>query len=458
MATPPPPLLVRGDDGAVRWAAPTHDAASAPPGSHGGSGGPPAPGSYALARWEAEADAVYLLARAKLGRWNVDASRRVLEAAPRALSLRYYERWCFAVTTLLIETGVLSNEEVESRLAAAATPQQRGVPAGEAPRFAAGARVRVLCENPPGRWRTPHTRTPAYVQGQCGVVERCCGVFDAPEERAWHLTPVRQHLYRVAFPHAQLFTQQEQAEQEQQAAAAADAAVAEIFDRWLVPAEEDAEAAPSSSSSVYEPLLAVVKALLIEKGVLTQAEVDAHVAAQAVATAAGAALGGRLVAAAWCDAAFRARLLADAAAAAAEMGISTAGIAHLVVLENTEDTHNLVVCTLCSCYPRPILGPPPEWYRSWAYRQRAMQQPRQLLAEWGVALPHGTRVVVHDSTADCRYLVLPRRPRGTRGWEEAALAALVSTECLVGVAVLPPQGDAAGQGEAEAAEVEDDRA
>jgi nitrile hydratase len=444
---PPPPLLVRGEDGAVRWAAPTHDAASAPPGSHGGSGAPST--SYALTRWEAEADAVYLLARAKLGRWNVDASRRVLEAAPRALSLRYYERWMFAVATLLIETGVLTNDEVETRLAAAAaaagpaaSAQQRSVPAGEAPRFAAGARVRVLREHPPGRWRTPHTRTPAYVQGQCGVVERCCGVFDAPEERAWHLAAVRQHLYRVAFPHAQLFPQQ--------AAADADAAVVEVFDRWLVPVDEDeseAEAAPTSS--VYESLLSVIKALLIEKGVLTQAEVDAHVAAQAAATAAGAALGGRLVAAAWCDAAFRARLLTHAAAAAAELGVSTAGIAHLVVLENTADTHNLVVCTLCSCYPRPILGPPPEWYRSWTYRQRAMQRPRELLAEWGVQLPARTRVVVHDSTADCRYLVLPRRPRGTRGWEEEALAALVSTECMVGVAVLPPQGEADAEEEEE---------
>jgi nitrile hydratase len=433
---PPPPLLVRSADGAVRWAAPTHDAASAPAGTHAPAAAG-AGGAYALPRWEAEVDAVYLLARQRCGRWGVDASRRVLEAAPRALALRYYERWCFAVAALLIETGVLSNAEVEDGLDALRPPGQRradqaAAAAGGAPRFCDGARVRVLRDNPPAHWRTPHLRVPAYAQGRTGVVERCCGAFDAPEERAWHGAPVPQRLYRVTFAHAHLFDGAAVDE-------GADTATVEISERWLEAADASHAEQAACGTSVYEPLLAVIKALLIAKGVLSQADIDAHVAAQAELAASGPARGGRVVAAAWCDAAFRARLLADGGAACAELGVSTAGIAQLVVVENTAAVHNLIVCSLCSCYPRPLLGAPPEWYRSWAYRARAVRCPRVVLAEWGVQLPPGTAVAVHDSSADCRYMVLPRRPDGTEGWDEARLAALVSTESLVGVSVIPPQ-------------------
>ncbi len=445
----PPPLLVRAADGSIRWAAPAHDAASAPAGTHGGATLPTT--AAVLSAWEAEADAVYILARAKLGLWGVDASRRVLEAAPRTLTLRYYERWVFCVTTLLIECGVLTNAEVESGLASARGAGDDPASAAEdAPaRFAAGDAVTVLCDAPGARWRTPHVRTPGYAQGRCGVIERVCGVFDAPEERAWRLQPVRERLYRVAFPTAHLFPDGAAASNDASAAAADDDAanagdttVVEIFERWLERADAPATSAeaPSSQASVYEALLGVVKALLIAKGILSQADVDAHVAAQEALRAGGGALGGRLVAAAWCDAAFKARLLADASAAAAELGISTAGIAQLIVLENTPQLHNLVVCSLCSCYPRPILGPPPEWYKSWEYRAAAVREPRRVLAEWGVVLPANCAVAVHDSSADCRYLVLPLRPRGTDGWEEARLAALVTSESLVGVATLPAQG------------------
>ena len=418
-----PPLLVRDKDGIVRWGAPTHDAGSAAAGSHAGSSlGSP---GYAPSAFDAECDAVYLLARAKLQRWGVDASRRCLEAAPRATELRYYERWCFAVTTLLIETGVLTNEEVEGRLAAL-----RGSSKPRDAAFADGAPVRVLCDNPAARWRTPHLRAPRYAQGKCGTVERCVGAFDAPEERAYLTAAVSERLYRVAFRHVDLFPDAAAG------AASEDAVVVELFERWLEDATTPQTAAQrSNAGSVYEALLAVVKALLIEKGILTQAEIDAHVATQAAMLQQGAALGGRLVAAAWCDPAFRERLLSDAHAAASELGVSTAGIARLIVLPCSAEVHHLVVCTLCSCYPRPILGPPPDWYRSWQYRQRAVTEPRKVLDEWGVHLPPGTRVEVHDSTADCRYLVLPARPAGTEGWTEAQLAAIVTTESLVGVAV-----------------------
>ena len=118
---------------------------------------------------------------------------------------------------------------------------------------------------------------------------------------------------------------------------------------------------------------------------------------------------------------------------ARELGIEP-GPAHLVVLENTPGRHNLVVCTLCSCYPKRILGIPPDWYKSRAYRARAVREPRAVLAEFGTVLPAGVRVRVHDSTADLRYLVLPRRPAGTEGWSEEQLAALVTRDSMIGVA------------------------
>jgi nitrile hydratase subunit alpha len=212
----------------------------------------------------------------------------------------------------------------------------------------------------------------------------------------------------------------------------------ELFQRWLVAADSVDVSSDAVAGSVYEALHVVLKGLLISKGVLTQAEIDAHVADAATTTANAAALGGCLVAAAWSDAAFKARLLEDAGAACAELGISTKGIAKLVALENTDEVHNLVVCTLCSCYPRTLLGPPPGWYKSWEYRSMAMREPRRCLAGFGVQLPAKTRVVVSDSTADLRYIVIPRRPAGTDGWSPSDLARLVTVESLVGVAVLQP--------------------
>ena len=147
-------------------------------------------------------------------------------------------------------------------------------------------------------------------------------------------------------------------------------------------------------------------------------------------------LGARLVARAWIDADFRARLLADGKSAAAELGLKV-GEAQLVVVENTPQVHNLIVCTLCSCYPRSILGQPPTWYISKTYRARALREPRAVLSEFGLDLPAGTRVRVHDSNADMRYLVLPMQPEGTAGRNELDLAGYVTRDMLIGTAVAP---------------------
>jgi nitrile hydratase len=170
--------------------------------------------------------------------------------------------------------------------------------------------------------------------------------------------------------------------------------------------------------------------VLIEKGVLDRAELAAAIADLEARTPKD---GARLIARAWVDPAFKARLLADPAGAAAELGVDVTGLARLVVVENTEDVHHLVVCTLCSCYPSFLLGQPPDWYKSLNYRARAVNDPRGVMAEFGLRLPDDVEVRVLDSTADMRYLVLPRRPAGTDGWNEEELAALVTRDSMIGV-------------------------
>jgi nitrile hydratase len=147
------------------------------------------------------------------------------------------------------------------------------------------------------------------------------------------------------------------------------------------------------------------------------------------------AAGARVVAKAWSDPAYKQRLLADGSAACRELGIEM-GPTKLVVVENTERVHNMIVCTLCSCYPRFLLGLPPDWYKSRNYRSRAVYEPRAVLAEFGTTIPDDIDLRVHDSTADMRYLVLPRRPEGTDGMDEAALAALVGRDAMIGVALV----------------------
>ena len=142
-----------------------------------------------------------------------------------------------------------------------------------------------------------------------------------------------------------------------------------------------------------------------------------------------------MIARAWTDPAFRALMLEDGARAAESFGVPMRGLPPLGVLENTEAVHHLVVCTLCSCYPRAVLGYPPFWFKSFAYRARAIRDPAGVLAEWGTVLPDGVRIRVVDSTADYRWMVLPRRPAGTEGWDEDRLAALVREGDMIGVTV-----------------------
>jgi Nitrile hydratase, alpha chain len=177
-------------------------------------------------------------------------------------------------------------------------------------------------------------------------------------------------------------------------------------------------------------LLAAVRALLAQKGIATPAEIAERID---ITDAASPALGARMVARAWLDPEYRALLLADGTRAAESLGIVMRGAPPLGVMACTPEVHTLIVCTLCSCYPRAVLGYPPYWYKSAAYRARAVRDPRGLLAEFGTTLPDGVRVRVIDSTADYRWMVLPLRPAGTEGWGEERLAGIVRAGDMIGV-------------------------
>ena len=174
--------------------------------------------------------------------------------------------------------------------------------------------------------------------------------------------------------------------------------------------------------------------LLVEKGLVDPATLDVFV--EQYETKIGPRNGARVVARAWSDPDYKARLLTDATTAIKELGYSGAQGEHMVALENTEQVHNVVVCTLCSCYPWPVLGLPPTWYKSPAYRARVVKEPRTVLAEFGLALTKDKEVRVWDSSAEIRYLVLPQRPAGSEGLDEAALAELVTRDGMIGTAAV----------------------
>ncbi len=194
--------------------------------------------------------------------------------------------------------------------------------------------------------------------------------------------------------------------------------------------QHDPEAAERNKVPFSGKRIYAIRDLLIEKGVLSRDDVQRQIDYM---DARSPANGARLVARAWVDPAFKQRLLSNPKSACAELGIDASGLVEFVVLENTEKVHNLVVCTLCSCYPRPILGRPPDWYKSFAYRSRAVVEPRAVMREFGTELPADVAVRVFDSSADMRYLVLPLRPAGTDGMSEEELATLVTRDSMIGV-------------------------
>lgn len=481
-----------------------------------------------LLHWELHTHAL-LVCLAKRGLMTTDEMRRVVEALePSAYAgWPYYGKWASAMSTILLERGVIAQQEIADAL---------GVGVEHAAgAFAPGDRVRVRNENAGGiRWRKPHLRVPGYIFGLEGVVDSCVGSFSDPELLAFRIRGPQQSLYRVAFRMSDIaatcyFRPDRRGGLEELASEAVhgtDTIVVDVYASWLerrssrdafvaeakclasaVPisgsggwgsdlvrsvevshgdhehsddaahdlghdhgsshthghehshghvhehrdtvectaiAREDAAtgatATPESlaASPVGEAISTALVSILDRKGIVPAAALAA--AAEALQLAGRRFIGADLVARAWTDPDFKRLLLTNATAAAASVGVDVANPnapTVLVVVESTPELHNLVVCTLCSCYPTAVLGLSPAWYKSRAYRSRAVRDPRALLAEFGTRLPPGTAVRVHDSTADCRYMVLPVRPAGTDGWAAEQLRGLVTRDSLIGVTVLP---------------------
>jgi nitrile hydratase len=196
-------------------------------------------------------------------------------------------------------------------------------------------------------------------------------------------------------------------------------------------AKHDHDHSGGSNLSDVELRVRALETILVEKGYVETAALDRIV--ELYETKIGPHIGAQVVAKAWSDSGFRKALLEDASNAVATLAHQVGNVGeHLIAVENTPQLHNMVVCTLCSCYPTDVLGLPPAWYKSFAYRSRAVKEPRAVLADFGVALPVETEIRVWDSTAETRYLVVPMRPAGTDGWSEAQLAALVTRDSMIG--------------------------
>ena len=197
--------------------------------------------------------------------------------------------------------------------------------------------------------------------------------------------------------------------------------------------DDDGHHHPREVSPIEARVLAI-EDLLVEKGYVRREDLDSFI--RAYEEDIGPLNGAKVVARAWVDAEYRTRLLENGTAAIAELGFGGPEGDHIIVLESTDEVHHVVVCTLCSCYPWPVLGLPPDWYKSPPYRSRVVREPRRVLAEMGCEIPEATRIEVWDSSADARYLVLPQRPAGTDDLSEGELAALVTRDVMIGVATL----------------------
>jgi nitrile hydratase subunit alpha len=196
-------------------------------------------------------------------------------------------------------------------------------------------------------------------------------------------------------------------------------------------AKHDHDHSEGSNLSEMELRVRALETILVEKGYIESAALDRIV--ELYETKIGPHIGAQVIAKAWSDPTFRKSLLDDASKAAATLAQNVGNVGeHLIAVENTPQLHNMIVCTLCSCYPTDVLGLPPAWYKSFAYRSRAVKEPRSILADFGVSLPVETDIRVWDSTAETRYLVVPMRPAGTEGWSESQLAKLVTRDSMIG--------------------------
>ncbi|KAI9011814.1 nitrile hydratase [Hyaloraphidium curvatum] len=412
---------------------------------------------------------------------SLDQFRRGIEyLEPEAYSTwSYYGKWAATMTRSLIENGAVTQEEIDAELGP--------VESEEKVAFAVGDRVTVKPELTKSRWRKPHLRTPGYIFGCSGIVERVAGVFPNPEVGAFRIShQIMSPLYRVRFNLKDVWPENPDGENNNTTIDV------EIYQHWLVPASTAPASAPVARSESSHgghshdgrshgghshdhdhdhdhdhaggdhghkhearaeveqaavdkegephPEQTLATALLnicIAKGWTTREEIRKMIEDQDAAYA-GNVTGPILVARSWVDPAFKERLIRDCKAAAAELDLraDSDDEPEMVAIANGPGVHNVTVCTLCSCYPRAVLGFPPDWFKSRTYRARMVRAPRALLAEaFGLVVPESTELRVHDSTADLRYIVIPERPAGTEGWSEEKLRTLITRDTMIGVAV-----------------------
>ncbi|KAL9188376.1 hypothetical protein ACHAXT_006754 [Thalassiosira profunda] len=427
-----------------------------------------------LLDWEVRCHSLFAILATK-GAVSTDGLRRAIEAlAPSQYEAwSYYEKWAAGMTALLLEGGIVSSEELNEALFGKEpvhlSPSE--------PLFQRGDFVRVRPYRGSGiEWRRPHIRVPGYIYGVRGVVERVCDEHKDPSFLAFGLDAPAVRLYRVRFRMKDIWPEHHNGDND-------DVIEVEIYEPWLEASAESSghdfegnvlfdhsdegsdcidfvhdhdhshshhdhshsprpiveeraatlEGGPRPGKELYSALVKV----LTEKRIVTPEEITAM--SENLVMAGKTLNGAALVARAWTDPAFEERLLTDAPSAAAELDIATSNAnapTVLTVVKNTAEVQNLVVCTLCSCYPSGLLGIAPSWYKSREFRSRAVREPRQVLLEFGTLIPESTRIRVHDSTADHRYLVMPQRPEGTEGWSEDELKSLVTRDSMVGVSGL----------------------
>ena len=449
------------------------------------------PARVTLQPWEQKVDAVYvLLVMKKIV--SVDIHRRHIEAMPLAEtpnatadSMPYYFKWASSLASTLKENNLLTEEEICDAIGG--LHQQRAVSVLK-PSFEKGDVVVVKDERDamPTLWRRPHIRVPGYVFGATGVIERVVGVFKNPEVAAFRMNSgAKMPLYRVSFTRDAL-CKRIHAKMKDERCGKNDKVEVEIFEHWLraksVSDDEEANGAINGRHDaetdekvtkrarvdhednhnhdhehlsrmqveqdaviaepkphVFQQFAEGIINLILKKGIVSADEMRQVIEK---AEQMGSKMeGARLVARAWKDSSFKERLLKDANSAAKELNIqasNTTSSTCLTVLENTPEVHNLVVCTLCSCYPRSILGMAPSWYKSSSYRSKAVLEPRSLLLDCGLKIDDDVEVRVHDSTADCRYMVLPLMPQGVEEWSEEQLQSIITRDSMIGVSVIQP--------------------
>lgn len=443
-------------------------------------------GSKKYKLWEMQTHCMLTLL-AKQGLLSVDEVRRGIEGLPAAAvsTMSYYERWAASIAVTSMERGTIQQKDLDRHL---------GVSTQEpAVQFGKGDYVKVRPENAAVRPRKPHLRTPGYLFGLVGVVERqCVGMAANPEGLAFRQELPRQPLYRVTF--------HQQDTWEGYTGSAADTLDVEVYQAWLEPATKQQLQSQQQSRQQTQPhthqhshskehgdpqvidhgdhvhegrsaveqnandlegvddaerrrLSEALVKVFEEKQIITAEQLRKTV--EDLDSRGEKKLGPLLIAKAWTDPAFKAKLLYNAGDAAEELGIQSSNFAPkpkaadpkadqekkvpnltgtiFTAVENMDKVHNLVVCTLCSCYPLAVLGMSPAWYKSRSYRSRAVRDPRGVLKEFGTELPPDVAVRVHDSTADMRYMVLPQKPDGTDGWTEAQLQELVTRDSMIGV-------------------------